>query len=51
MELCKKQKIFSQLSAGSVKFNFSFQDFEKEYGHSACFSGIIDRKERRYLNN
>ena len=30
MELCKKQKLLSQLSARSVKYTFNFQHFEKK---------------------
>ena len=30
MELCKKQKVLSQLPAGSLKFIFNFQHFEKK---------------------
>ena len=30
MELCKKQKLFAQLSAASVIFKFRFHHFEKK---------------------
>ena len=30
MKLCKKQKVFSQLPAASLKFIFNFQHFEKK---------------------
>ena len=43
MDLCQKQKIFSQQSAASVKFTFSFQHLEKKpEPHDAFFPEIID---------
>ena len=51
MELCKKQKFLSRLSAESVEVKFNFQHFEKkDEPRGACFSAIKYRKGRRYLN-
>ena len=51
MELCKKQKLLSQLPAASVKLTFNFQHFEKkDESDAACISEIIDREGRFYLN-
>ena len=51
MELGKKQKFLSHLSAAFVKFTFNFQYFEKyDEPHSACLSEIIDHERRPYLN-
>ena len=51
MELCKKQKLLSQLPAESVKLKFDFQHFaKKDVSHSACLSEIKDHEVRHYLN-
>ena len=52
MELCKKQKSLSQLSAESLKFTFKFHNFDSnDESHGVCFSEIIDRQCRRYFND
>ena len=51
MELCKKQKLLSQLCAASLKFTFKSHHFgKKDEPLGACFSEIIDHEYRRYIN-
>ena len=51
MELCKKQKLLSQLSAAPLILTFNFQHFEKNHeSHGTCFSKIIDPEGCPCLN-
>ena len=51
MKLSVKLKIFSELLTAFVKYIFTFKHFEnKDEPDSLCFSEIIDRKIRSYVN-